>query len=137
MPDAFDYTVVGAGFSGAVLARELAAALNARVLVVDEREHIAGNCHTERDAETGVLIHRYGPLIFNTNRDDVWSYVNRYGTFRSFTNRVKAVSRSGVYSFPINLLTLNQFFDRKPYRFNLQTTAHSSVANCFLLKVNL
>jgi UDP-galactopyranose mutase len=113
MPDAFDYTVVGAGFSGAVLARELATSLRKRVLVVDEREHIAGNCHTERDAETGVLVHRYGPHIFNTNREDVWAYVQRFGPFRSYINRVKAVSRSGVYSFPINLLTLNQFFGRK------------------------
>jgi UDP-galactopyranose mutase len=108
-----DFAIVGAGFSGAVLARELAARLAARVLVLDERPHVAGNCHTERDAVSGIMIHRYGPHIFNTNREDVWSYVNRYGTFRPFTNRVKAVSRSGVYSLPVNLLTINQFFGRK------------------------
>jgi UDP-galactopyranose mutase len=108
-----DYVVVGAGFSGAVLARELASRLPVKVLVLDERPHIAGNCHTERDPQTGILIHRYGPHIFNTDRHDVWTYINGYGAFRSFTNRVKAVSRSGVYSLPINLLTLNQFFRTK------------------------
>jgi UDP-galactopyranose mutase len=107
-----DYAIVGAGFSGAVLAREIATRLAARVLVIDEREHLAGNCHTERDSQTGVLVHRYGPHIFNTNREDVWNYVNRHGTFRPFTNRVKAVSRTGIFSLPVNLLTINQFFRR-------------------------
>jgi UDP-galactopyranose mutase len=107
-----EYAIVGAGFSGAVLARELATRLSARVLVIDERPHIAGNCHTDRDSRTGVMVHRYGPHIFNTDREDVWSYVNRFATFRTFTNRVKAVSRSGVYSLPINLLTINHFFRR-------------------------
>ncbi len=112
MPFAFEYSIVGAGFSGAVLARQLATDLGVRVLVIDERPHIAGNCHTERDAASGILLHQYGPHIFNTNREDVWNYVNHYGRFRPFTNRVKAVSRSGVYSLPVNLHTINQFFRR-------------------------
>lgn len=112
MPFAFEYSIVGAGFSGAVLARQLATGLGVRVLVIDERSHIAGNCHTERDAASGILLHRYGPHIFNTNREDVWNYVNHHGRFHPFTNRVKAVSRSGVYSLPVNLLTINQYFRR-------------------------
>lgn len=113
MSNSHEYLIVGAGFSGAVLARELATRLAASVLVIDERHHLAGNCHTERDAQSGVLIHRYGPHIFNTNREDVWNYVNRFGVFRAFTNRVKAISRSGVFALPLNLLTINQFFGRK------------------------
>ena len=101
--------VVGAGFSGAVLARELAEA-GQRVLVLDEREHLAGNCHTERDSETGVLIHRYGPHIFNTNLEHVWNYMQRFGTWMPYVNRVKASIESGIYSLPINLHTINQFF---------------------------
>ena len=62
-----------------MLARELAEA-GQRVLVIDERKHLAGNCHTERDPETGVLIHRYGPHIFNTNLEHVWQYMQRFGT---------------------------------------------------------
>lgn len=112
MAHTYNYTVVGAGFSGAVLARELAVRLRVKVLVIDERTHVAGNCHTERDERTGVMVHRYGPHIFNTNREDVWRYVSRFGTLRPFVNRVKAVSRSGVYSLPVNLLTINQFFRR-------------------------
>lgn len=108
-----DFAIVGAGFSGAVLARELATHLSSKVLVIDERAHVAGNCHTERDSGTGIMIHSYGPHIFNTSREDVWRYVNRFASFRSFTNKVKAVSRSGVYSLPVNLLTINQFFRRR------------------------
>lgn len=105
--------MVGAGFSGAVLARELADALGAECLVIDTREHLGGNCHTERDAESNVMLHRYGPHIFNTSREDVWDYVRRFGEFGAFTNRVKASTDRGVFSLPINLLTINQFFGKR------------------------
>lgn len=102
--------VVGAGFAGAVLARELADSGRFQVTVVDERPHIAGNCHTSRDAGTGVMVHEYGPHIFHTDRPDVWEYVNRFGEFRPYVNRVKAITERGVHSLPVNLLTINQFF---------------------------
>lgn len=104
--------IVGAGFSGAVLARELVESLDCEVLVWDERDHIAGNCHSERDEETGIMVHKYGPHIFHTSNKIVWDYVNRYANFRPFTNRVKAHTDKGVFSLPINLLTINQFFGR-------------------------
>ncbi|MBP1848870.1 UDP-galactopyranose mutase [Rhizobium halophytocola] len=100
---------VGAGLSGAVIARELAER-GYKVLVIDERQHIAGNCHTERDAETGVMIHRYGPHIFHTADERVWSYVNRFGEMMPYVNRVKATVNGKVYSLPVNLHTINQFF---------------------------
>ncbi len=103
--------VVGAGFSGAVLARQLAESCRFRVTVVEEREHVAGNCHTSRDQATGIMLHHYGPHIFHTDRPEVWEYVNRFARFHPFTNRVKAVTRRGVFSLPINLLTINQFFN--------------------------
>ena len=106
------FLVVGAGFSGSVLARELVENLDARVIVIDERDHIAGNCFTSRDLSTGVMVHVYGPHIFNTNRADVWDYVNRFAIINAYTNRVKAVTRRGVFSLPINLLTINQFFGK-------------------------
>jgi len=106
------FLIVGAGFSGAVLARELSESLDCKILVIDSRSHIGGNCHTEREAGTGVMVHKYGPHIFNTNHEDVWQYVNRFGTFRPFVNRVKAVSGRGVFSLPINLMTINQFFGK-------------------------
>jgi UDP-galactopyranose mutase len=104
--------VVGAGFSGAVIARELALTEKFNILVVDERFHLGGNCHTERDPETGVMVHRYGPHIFNTNRLDVWQYVQQFSSFSPYINRVKAVTDRGVFSLPINLLTINQFFGK-------------------------
>ncbi len=105
--------IVGAGFAGAVLARELAESGNYDIHVFDARNHVAGNCHTKRDEETGVMIHEYGPHIFHTSREDVWDYVNRYGKFGQYVNRVKAVTARGVFSLPINLLTINQFFGKK------------------------
>ena len=106
------FIVIGSGFSGAVIARELASRLGASVLVLDERPHIAGNCFTERDTATGVMLHRYGPHIFNTNDQRVWDYVNSHGIFRPFVNRVKASTPVGVFSLPINLHTINQFFGK-------------------------
>ena len=107
------YLVVGAGFSGAVLARELAEQLPCTVDIIDERNHIGGNCHTFRDDQSGVMIHAYGPHIFNTNDEKVWDYVRRHGSFRLYVNRVKAVIDRGVFSMPINLHTINQFFGLK------------------------
>ncbi|HEX4922918.1 MAG TPA: UDP-galactopyranose mutase [Bdellovibrionales bacterium] len=104
--------IVGAGFAGAVLARELAETGDYTIDVIESRDHVAGNCHTYRDSETGVMIHQYGPHIFQTSRDDVWNYVNRFGKFGPYTNRVKAHTKRGVYSLPINLLTINQFFGK-------------------------
>ena len=103
--------IVGAGFSGAVIARELADN-GIRSVVIDERDHIAGNCHTERDLETGVNVHRYGPHIFHTDSERVWKYVNRFGEIKPYANKVKTTHQGKVYSLPINLHTLNQFFGR-------------------------
>lgn len=105
--------IAGAGFAGAVLARELVESGKFKVTVFDERNHIAGNCHTERDPETNVMVHKYGPHIFNTSREDVWEYMNKWGEMVPFVNRVKAHTARGVFSLPINLLTINQFFGKK------------------------
>jgi UDP-galactopyranose mutase len=105
--------IVGAGFSGAVLARQFADLAGIKSLVIDARDHIAGNCHTERDAASGIMVHRYGPHIFHTDRIDVWNHVNRFGEFRPFINRVKASIDRGIFSLPVNLHTINQFFGTK------------------------
>jgi UDP-galactopyranose mutase len=78
--------------------------------VLDERRHAAGNCHTERDAATGIMLHRYGPHIFHTADREVWDYVNGFGRMMPYVNRVKALSGGAVYSLPVNLHTINQFF---------------------------
>jgi len=94
------------------LAREIVETMDCTVEIWDERLHIGGNCHTERDPATGVMVHKYGPHIFNTDNERVWKFVNAHGDFRPFVNRVKACTARGMFSMPINLLTINQFFGR-------------------------
>jgi UDP-galactopyranose mutase len=101
--------IVGAGFSGVVVARRLADA-GLRVVVIDQRDHVAGNCHTRRDDETGVMMHVYGPHIFHTDDEEVWRYVNGFGRFMPYVNRVKTTVAGRVFQMPINLHTINQFF---------------------------
>ena len=106
------FLIVGAGFSGAVLAHELAKQLDCVIDVWDERDHVAGNCHTKRDAGTNVMVHEYGPHIFNTDKKEIWDFVNSIVEFKPFINRVKANYKGNIYSLPVNLHTINQFFNK-------------------------
>ena len=103
--------MVGAGLSGAVIGRILAEAGH-QITVIDARNHVAGNCHTLRDPETGVLVHVYGPHIFHTDDEEVWKYVTRFMRFLPYKNRVKTTVQGQVFSLPINLHTINQFYRR-------------------------
>ncbi len=104
------FAIVGAGFSGAVVARELAQAGHS-IVVFDARDHVAGNCFTARHA-TGVMVHTYGPHIFHTQHEHVWQYINKFGEMMPYQHRVKAISKKTMYSLPVNLKTINQFFNR-------------------------
>ncbi|WP_421594295.1 UDP-galactopyranose mutase [Shinella sp. M27] len=103
--------IVGAGLSGAVIGRELAQE-GYKVDILDARNHIGGNCHTVRDETTGVMVHVYGPHIFHTDDAEVWDYVNGFTTFMPYKNRVKTTSGGQVFSLPVNLHTINQFFGK-------------------------
>ena len=103
--------IVGAGFSGAVIAHFLASE-GYRVIIADERNHLGGNCHTFRDDASGIMVHKYGPHIFHTDDAEVWDFVNRFATFKTYVNRVKTTVGGKVYSLPVNLHTINQFFDK-------------------------
>jgi UDP-galactopyranose mutase len=96
------FLIVGAGFSGCVLAEQLVSALDCTIEIWDERNHLGGNCHTQRDEETNIMTHQYGPHIFNTDKKYIWDYVHR----------VKAKSGNNIYSMPVNLHTINQFFNK-------------------------
>ncbi|MFX9969594.1 NAD(P)-binding protein, partial [Acinetobacter baumannii] len=89
---------------GAVIARELAEK-GYRVDIFERRPHVAGNCYTARDPQSGVMLHAYGPHIFHTDDEEVWAYVNRYVQLMPYVNRVKATKQGRVFSLPINLLT--------------------------------
>lgn len=101
--------IVGAGFSGAVIGRILAEAGH-KISIIDGRSHIAGNCYSERDNETGVMVHTYGPHIFHTDNAEVWEYISQFTEMMPYTNRVKTTVNGQVFSLPINLHTINQFF---------------------------
>lgn len=106
------FLIIGSGFSGCVLASQLVKNLPYSVDIWDERNHIGGNCHSSRDAETGIMVHRYGPHIFNTDKREIWDYVNSFVEFRPYVHRVKANSKGNIYPLPVNLQTINQFFGK-------------------------
>ena len=103
--------IVGAGFSGAVIARELAQKGYA-VTVFESREQVGGNSYSYVDKDTGITVHKYGPHIFHTDNERAWEYITRFCTMMPYINRVKSTVGGKVYSLPINLHTINQFFDK-------------------------
>jgi UDP-galactopyranose mutase len=105
MQPSYDYLIVGAGLFGSIFARE-ATDRGKRVLVIDKRNHIAGNCHTE--VVEGIPVHKYGPHIFHTSQPYVWEYVNRFADFNHFSLRTRAHYQGRLYSLPINLSTIHQ-----------------------------
>jgi UDP-galactopyranose mutase len=106
------FLIIGAGFSGCVLANRLTALMDCAIDMWDERNHLGGNCHTKRDEATGVMVHEYGPHIFNTDKKEIWDFVNSFAEFRPYVHRVKAKSKGKIYPLPVNLQTINQFFDK-------------------------
>jgi UDP-galactopyranose mutase len=95
--------------SGATAARVLADQ-GFSCLVVDQLAHVAGHAHTSVDAETGIMVHRYGPHIFHTDNPEVWSFVSRFGEWIDYRHKVFVKVNGKVFRLPINLHTLNQFF---------------------------
>lgn len=103
-----EFLIVGAGFAGSIVARELADAGH-RVLIIDKRSHVGGNAYDELDMH-GVLIHRYGPHIFHTNGERIFQYLSRFTEWRFYEHRVRSVINNELYPFPINLDTLNKLY---------------------------
>jgi UDP-galactopyranose mutase len=101
--------VVGAGFAGSVIARELAEA-GFYIHLIDRRSHLAGNAYDEYDA-AGVLIHRYGPHIFHTNSRRIFDYLSHFTEWRPYEHRVRCMVEGRLYPFPINRDTLNQLYN--------------------------
>ncbi len=106
-----DLVVVGSGFFGLTIAERIAREQDRKVVVIDRRDHIGGNAYSENDPETGIEVHRYGAHLFHTSNETVWEYVNRFTTFTGYQHRVYTHHKDVVYPLPINLGTINQFFD--------------------------
>src|SRR3954447_8360222 len=109
MKAGYDVLVVGAGYAGAVMAERLASVRGQRVLVIDRRDHIAGNAYDYVD-EHGVLVHRYGPHIFHTNSDKVVEYLSRFTSWRPYEHRVLAAVDGKKVPMPINRTTINALY---------------------------
>jgi len=103
--------VVGSGFYGLTLAR-LAAESGFSVQIIDKRAHLGGNAHSFIDAESGVEVHKYGSHLFHTSNKRVWDFVNRFTGFNDYRHTVKTVHNGEVFSMPINLGTISQFYRR-------------------------
>lgn len=101
--------VIGAGLSGAVVARELAEA-GKKVLVIDKRDHVAGNCYDFVDKESGFRMAEYGPHFFHTNSERVWSYCQRYSEWTPWEHRVTAKVGEHHVPVPCNITTVNKLF---------------------------
>ncbi len=107
----YNAVIIGAGPVGCVIAERLATQLNWKILLVDKRSHIAGNCF-DTTHESGVMIHRYGPHYFRTNKQELLDYLSAFTEWIPGNYIVKSSVNDTLYPFPINLLTLRKFFDK-------------------------
>ncbi|HEX3570051.1 MAG TPA: UDP-galactopyranose mutase [Acidobacteriaceae bacterium] len=105
----FDYLIIGAGFAGSVLAERLATEDDAKVLIVEKRNHIGGNAYDHYN-DDGILIHKYGPHIFHTNSERVFNYLSRFTTWRPYEHRVLTSVDGQLVPMPINADTLNRLY---------------------------
>lgn len=106
----FDFLIVGAGFAGSVTAERMARIHGKKVLLIDRRKHIGGNAFDHKNT-AGILIHKYGPHIFHTNSDQVFSYLSQFTAWRQYEHRVLASVDGKLVPVPINLDTVNQLYN--------------------------
>ena len=115
----FDYLIVGAGFAGSVLAERFASHDGMKVLVVDQRPHIAGNAYDHHD-DAGILVHRYGPHIFHCNAPEIFAYLSQFTAWRPYQHRVLASVDGQFVPIPINLDTVNRLYGLNLTSFELE-----------------
>lgn len=107
-----DYLVVGAGIFGAVVAESIANNLRKKVLVIDKRKHIGGNCYSKIDSESGIEYHVYGTHIFHTSFPQVYHYIERFDELNGYHHQVLTAYKGKIYQMPINLETINSFYKK-------------------------
>jgi UDP-galactopyranose mutase len=105
----FDYIIVGAGFAGSVMAERIANVLNKKVLVIERRNHIGGNCYDYPDKH-GILVHKYGPHIFHTELKHVWDYLSRFTDWYQYQHQVLGYINGKYIPIPFNLDSLHESF---------------------------
>lgn len=107
-----DVLIVGSGFYGLVLAERLANVLNKKILIIEKRNHIGGNCYSETDKKTNIEYHKYGTHIFHTSNLKVWNYINKFTEFNNYRHQVLTKHKNKIFQMPINLETINSFFKK-------------------------
>ena len=105
-----DLLIVGSGLFGLTVAERAAVEHGAKVTIIDRRPHVGGNAYSEADEQTGIEVHKYGAHLFHTSNPRVWDYVNRFTEFTGYQHTVYTTHQGVVYPMPINLGTVNQFF---------------------------
>ena len=105
--------VVGAGFYGSVMAERFANELGWRVLVLEKRNHVGGNCWSCPDSDTGIEVHTYGPHIFHTSHEQGWKYLIRFAAFNNYRHTVWAARQGKVYPLPFGLAAINLLLGRR------------------------
>ena len=106
----FSLVVVGSGFTGMTCAWNFAELTNKKVLVIEKRQHIGGNSYSYRDSATGIEVHKYGSHLFHTSNEKVEKFICMFSRFNDYRHSVKTIHKGKAFSFPINLLTLSEFF---------------------------
>ncbi len=111
----FDYIIVGAGLAGSVLAERIANKLDKKVLIIEKRGHIGGNCYDHYD-ENGILVHKYGPHIFNTDSKEVWNYLSKYTEWYLYKHEVLGFIDGKKVPIPFNLNSLKELLPESKAR---------------------
>jgi UDP-galactopyranose mutase len=102
---------VGAGFAGCTIAERIATQLNKKVLIVEQRNHIGGNCYDYKDSN-GIIVHKYGPHAFHTNMRRVWDYVNQFSEFNTYEHKVLAMIDGKKVPVPFNINSIEKIFPK-------------------------
>jgi UDP-galactopyranose mutase len=105
----FDYVIVGAGFTGSIMAEQITSVSDKKVLIIEKRNHIAGNCFDYKD-ENNILIHKYGPHLFHTSNQKVWDYLSKFTEWQVYHHKVLAFIDGQKVPVPFNLNTLYKLF---------------------------
>lgn len=104
----YDYLVVGCGLSGVVIAERVANVLKKKVLIIEKRDHIGGNCYDYIDKDTGIRVNKYGAHLFHTNIERVWKYVNQFDEWVRWEHKVLSYVDKKFVSIPVNITTINE-----------------------------
>lgn len=127
----FDYIIIGSGFSGSVLAERIANQLNEKVLVIEKRNHIGGNCYDYYNND-GILIHKYGPHIFHTNYKEVWDYLSSFTEWHAYEHSVLAMIDNKKVPVPFNLNSLHMLFKN-----NIASRLENKLINTYGINVKV